>query len=418
MQTANPRGRSGLLTLEELETFEHSASAANCGLCGNRCTLTINRFSGGRRFITGNKCERGAGKQAVSEDLPNLYEYKYEKLMSLKPIENPARGVIGIPMVLNFFDTLPFWMEFFNRLGIRVELSARSSRELYQKGQDTIPSDTVCYPAKLVHGHIEDLVERGIKRVFYPVAPYNNIESDSADNYYNCPVVAYYPELIKANMPQTEQIDFIHPYLVITKRSFEKKTFEALKPCYPDLTLGEVKAAVKAARAADEAFRAEIRAEGERALAYVRRSGKKAVVVAGRPYHVDPEVNHGIDRMIRSLGLVLLSEESVAHLGKISNLKILNQWTYHTRMYNAAEFVSHCPEIEFVQLVSFGCGTDAITGDEIRDLLESRGRFYTQIKIDEISNLGAAKIRLRSLIAAMKPAGAARDSERRPAVNG
>jgi len=402
---------SRILSLEELENFEHTSSAAVCRLCPNQCTLTVNRFSGGRRFITGNKCERGAGQSRNVEKLPNLYEYKYQKLMSLKPVEDPGRGTIGIPMVLNFFDTLPFWMEFFNRLSIRVELSSRSSHELYQRGQNTIPSDTACYPAKLVHGHIVDLVERGITRVFYPCAPYNNVESEVADNYYNCPVVAYYPELIKANMPQTDSIDYIYPYLVITKPSFIKKAYEALKPYYPDLTLWEVKEAAKAARKADAAFRADIRAEGERALEYARNTGKSVVVVAGRPYHIDPEINHGIDRLITSLGLVLLSEESVAHLGKAENLKILNQWTYHTRMYNAAEFVSRQPDIELVQLVSFGCGTDAITGDEVRDILERRGRLYTQIKIDEISNLGAAKIRLRSLIAAM-------EAQRRSGGNG
>lgn len=402
---------SGILTAEELESFVHTSSAAVCRLCANQCTLTINRFSGGRRYITGNKCERGAGQQRNAEKLPNLYEYKYEKLMALKPIENPRRGTIGIPMVLNFFDTLPFWTEFFNRLSVRVELSSRSSHELYQKGQNTIPSDTVCYPAKLVHGHIADLVERGITRVFYPCAPYNNVESEVADNYYNCPVVAYYPELIKANMPQTNSIDYIHPYLVITKPSFVRKVFEALKPYYPDLTVREVKAAAKAARKADAAFRADIRAEGERALEFARQNGKRAVVVAGRPYHIDPEVNHGMDRLITSLGLVLISEESIAHLGRADNLKILNQWTYHARMYNSAEFVSRQPGVEFVQLVSFGCGTDAITGDEIRDMLERRGRLYTQIKIDEISNLGAAKIRLRSLIAAM-------EAQRGPGGNG
>ena len=217
-----------------------------------------------------------------------------------------------------------------------------------------------------------DLVDRGITRIFYPVAPYNNVECKNADNYYNCPVVAYYPELIKANMPQTDSIDYIYPYLVITKPSFERKAFEALKPYYPDLTLREIKAATKAGREADAEFRADIRAEGERALEYARKNGKMAVVVAGRPYHIDPEINHGIDRLITSLGLVLLSEESVAHMGHATDLRILNQWTYHTRMYNAAEFSSRQPDVEFIQLVSFGCGTDAITGDEIRDMLEKR----------------------------------------------
>jgi predicted nucleotide-binding protein (sugar kinase/HSP70/actin superfamily) len=362
----------------------------------------VNRFSGGRRFITGNKCERGAGRESSGEGLPNLYDYKYRKLLELKPVDGPGRGEIGIPLVLNLFDTLPFWMEFFNRLGIRCVLSSRSSHDLYQKGQDTIPSDTVCYPAKLVHGHIADLVERGVRRVFYPVAPYNNVESETADNYYNCPVVAYYPELIRANMPQTGEIEYIYPYLVPTKPSFAKKAYEALRPYYPDITFSEVRAAARAAKKADAIFRADIRREGERALEFMEKTGKRGVVLVGRPYHIDPEVNHGIDRLITSLGLVLISEESVAHLGQAKNLKILNQWTYHTRMYNAADFVTRREDVELVQLVSFGCGTDAITGDEVRDLLESKGRLYTQIKIDEISNLGAAKIRLRSLIAAVE----------------
>ena len=399
--------KSGLISLSELETFEHTATAATCNLCGNHCTLTVNRFSGGRRFITGNRCERGAGKPKPAEELPNMYEYKWNKLMALNPIENPRRGSVGIPMALNFFDTLPFWMEFFNRLGIRVELSPRSDRDLYQKGQDTIPSDTVCYPAKLIHGHIAELVERGITKIFYPCAPYNNEESDGADNYYNCPVVAYYPELIAANMPQVREIEYIRPYLVITKKKFERKAFDALLPYFHDLTLSEVKAAARAAHAADAAFRADIYAAATSAVDWARKNGKRMIVLAGRPYHIDPEINHGIDKLMTSLDLVVITEEAVAHRAKIENLKVLNQWTYHTRMYNAAAYVGETDDMELVQLVSFGCGIDAITGDELRDILESRGKFYTQIKIDEITNLGAAKIRLRSLVAAMD----ARDRE-------
>ncbi len=397
----NGTGKSSLITLEELENFEHTSSAVNCNLCGNHCLLTINKFSGGRRFITGNRCERGAGRQESNEELPNLYAYKYEKLMSLKPVDNPKRGSVGIPMVLNFFDTLPFWMAFFGKLGIRVELSGRSDRELYQKGQDTIPSDTVCYPAKLVHGHIARLTERGIKRIFYPVAPYNNEEYDGADNYYNCPVVAYYPELIGVNMPQVKDIEYIHPYLVFTRKGFEKKAYEAFVKYWPDITLREVKAAAAAGHEADRAFRADIVKKGKEALAYAEEYGKKVILLAGRPYHIDPEINHGIDRLMTSLGLVVVTEEAVAAEGHAPHLHILNQWTYHSRMYNAAAYIAGHDNMEFVQLVSFGCGIDAITGDELRDILEGEGKFYTQIKIDEISNLGAAKIRLRSLIAAM-----------------
>lgn len=396
------RAESGLISLDELEHFEHTSSAARCGLCGNNCTLTVNKFTGGRRFITGNRCERGAGGKKSAEEIPNVYAYKLERLQNIKPIENPTRGEIGIPFVLNFFDTLPFWSEFFAKIGVKVVLSGTSDRNIYSLGQDTIPSDTVCYPAKLVHGHIQALVDKGCKRIFYPCAPYNNVEYDKADNYYNCPVVAYYPELIAANMPVTKTIEYINPYLVYTRRGFEKKAFEAFKPYYPDLTLGEVKAAVKAAREADEQFRNDIRVQGERAIAWARARGKRIIVLSGRPYHIDPEINHGIDRLITSLGLAVVTEETVAAQGNAAPLHVLNQWSYHARLYNAAEYVSRTSDMEFVQLVSFGCGIDAITGDELRSILESKGKFYTQVKIDEITNLGAAKIRLRSLVAAME----------------
>ena len=396
------RAESGLIGLDELEHFEHTSSAARCGLCGNNCTLTVNKFTGGRRFITGNRCERGAGGKKSAEEIPNVYAYKLERLQNIKPIDNPTRGEIGIPFVLNFFDTLPFWSEFFAKIGVKVVLSGTSDRNIYSLGQDTIPSDTVCYPAKLVHGHIQALVDKGCKRIFYPCAPYNNVEYDKADNYYNCPVVAYYPELIAANMPVTKTIEYINPYLVYTRRGFEKKAFEAFKPYYPDLTLGEVKAAVKAAREADEQFRNDIRVQGERAIAWARARGKRIIVLSGRPYHIDPEINHGIDRLITSLGLAVVTEEAVAAQGNAAPLHVLNQWSYHARLYNAAEYVSRTSDMEFVQLVSFGCGIDAITGDELRSILESKGKFYTQVKIDEITNLGAAKIRLRSLVAAME----------------
>ncbi len=403
---------SNLIDLDELENFEHTSSAARCGLCGNNCTLTINKFSGGRRFITGNRCERGAGGGKKSEEVPNLYEYKLNKLTSVEICSNPTRGEIGIPLVLNFFDTLPFWAAFFKNIGVKVRISGLSDRALYSLGQDTIPSDTVCYPAKLVHGHIKRLLDDGVKRIFYPCAPYNNTEDEQADNYYNCPVVAYYPELIAANMPELKDAEYINPYLIYTRKHFEKKLYEALSPYYRDLSEKEVKAAIRVAREADAAFRADIRAYGERAIAWARAHGKKTIVLSGRPYHIDPEINHGIDRLMTSLGLVVVTEEAVAHGANAAPLHILNQWSYHTRLYNAAAYVATRPDLEFVQLVSFGCGIDAITGDELRDILESRGKFYTQVKIDEITNLGAAKIRLRSLIAAMQA------RERKEAANG
>ena len=401
---ARERGgeESTLISLEELEQFEHTSSAARCGLCGNHCTLTVNRFTGGRRFITGNRCERGAGASKRSEEIPNLYEYKYKKLLETEVCENPTRGEIGIPLALNFFDTLPFWGAFFRNIGVKVVLSGQSDRVLYSLGQDTIPSDTVCYPAKLVHGHIAALAERGVKRIFYPCAPYNNTEYEKADNYYNCPVVAYYPELIAANMPVTKTLEYLNPYLIYTRKGFEKKLYEALSPYYPDLTEHEVKHAVKLAREADHAFREEIRMKGEEAVAWAREHGKKMIVLSGRPYHIDPEINHGIDRLITSLGLVVITEEAVAPKGSAAPLHVLNQWSYHARLYNAAAYVATQDDMEFVQLVSFGCGIDAITGDELRDILERSGKFYTQVKIDEITNLGAAKIRLRSLVAAME----------------
>lgn len=403
---------SGLIPLEELESFEHTSSAARCGLCGNNCTLTINRFSGGRRFITGNRCERGAGGAKKSEEIPNLYEYKMQKLTELPICEAPTRGEIGIPLALNFFDTLPFWSAFFKNIGVKVVVSGVSDHALYSRGQDTIPSDTVCYPAKLVHGHIQKLVDDGVKRIFYPCAPYNNTEYEQADNYYNCPVVAYYPELIAANMPAVKGVEYINPYLIYTRKHFEKKLYEALSPYYPDLTEREVKAAVKLAREADTAFREDIRIRGERAIEWARARGRKVIVLSGRPYHIDPEINHGIDRLITSLGLAVVTEEAVAGKGSAAPLHVLNQWSYHTRLYNAAAYVATRDDMEFVQLVSFGCGIDAITGDELRDILERNGKFYTQVKIDEITNLGAAKIRLRSLIAAMEA------RERKAAHNG
>jgi len=309
------------------------------------------------------------------------------------------RGKIGIPFGLNMFENLPFWFEFFTKLNFEIVLSEESTRQLYTRGQRTIPSDTVCYPAKLMHGHIESLLDMGVDTIFLPCMPYNFDEGIS-DNNYNCPVVAYYPELLAANMPRLKSARFLMPYFGLhKKRGFTFKACEYFRENFgvPDRV---TKAAVKAAYKAYDAFIADIEAEADSYIEYAIKNNKRIIIVAGRPYHADPEVNHGIDELITSLGLVLIAEDAVSRRLAGEPRRVLNQWTYQARMYNAARFVKSRDDMQFVQLVSFGCGTDAITTDELRDILESGGKLYTQLKIDDISNLGAVRIRMRSLIAA------------------
>lgn len=396
--------QSSIISQEELKTFEHISKTTNCAGCTNRCPLTINTFSGGRRYISGNRCERPLGTK-MKADLPNLYKFKYEKLKSYKPVKG-SRGKIGLPMTLNMYENLPFWHTFLTKLGFEVITSPESSRALYIKGQYSIPSDTVCYPAKIVHGHIESLLDMGIDTIFYPCLPYNFDEKRS-DNHYNCPVVAYYPELIAANVLRLKKIRYLNPYFGLDRpKGFVKSAAEFFGKEY-GATPKEVKAAAKAAYAEYHAHTAAIRKEGEKALEYAKANGRNVVVLSGRPYHIDPEINHGIDRLISSFGLVIVSEDSVAHLAKPDKTHVLNQWTYHARLYAAAKFATMHPNTELVQLVSFGCGVDAVTTDETREICERAGKLYTQIKIDEINNLGAVKIRIRSLIAAIE----SRDTE-------
>lgn len=395
----NAPAESKMITAEGLAAFTHKAVAATCKRCTNKCSLTINTFGDGVRFVSGNKCEKGAGSTEAA-DLPNLMQYKYDYVAKY-PLPSGERANIGIPLALNMYENLPFWAEFFRALDCTVTLSGQSSRGLYMKGQGTIPSDTVCYPAKLVHGHIEDLVERGVDTIFYPCMTYNFDEGIS-DNCYNCPVVAYYPEVVQANMGCMEKVNFIHQHLSLgDKKQFVKRIYEMLKDSIPGLRKNELAAAADKGYEAFRQFREDIIAEGEKALAFAEREGKKVIVVAGRPYHVDPEINHGVDKLLTSLGFVILTEDCVSHLEEKHVHNVLNQWTYHARMYNAARFVTKHPNMEMVQLVSFGCGIDAVTTDEVRDILREDGKLYTQLKIDEINNLGAAKIRMRSLQAAM-----------------
>lgn len=402
---------STLMPIEELTSFTHTSRTTKCALCTNKCQLTINSF-GSRTLISGNRCERPTGNRA-SAKLPNLFEYKYQALRNT-PASSGQSGRekarrIGIPLGLNMFEMLPFWSALFEHLGFSVVIPPESTRELYQKGQHSIPSDTVCYPAKLLHGQIESLCEMGVTDIFYPCMPYNVDDGDS-DNHYNCPVVAYYPELLSANMEVLGSVRFHSPYFAVHKRN---KFMEQLAPFLRDafgVSSIQVRNAADKGYRALEAYMRSIREEGAAAIRFAREKGLRVAVVAGRPYHIDPEVHHGIAQIFTQLGWTVVSEDAAAHLARRERVNVLNQWTYHARVYAAARYAASQPDMDFVQLVSFGCGMDAVTADETRDILERAGRIYTQLKIDEISNLGAARIRLRSLRAAVESRDSSKNS--------
>lgn len=396
----NSTDRSSIISSDALNNFKHTVTATTCKHCPNHCRLTINKFASGKTFISGNKCEKYTGNQS-NKDGYNMVEYKYNLLANLPSKKNKARK-IGIPMVLNMYDNLPFWTTFFENLDFKVVLSPRSSRELYTNGQHTIPSDTVCYPAKLVHGHIEALLETDVDAIFYPCMTYN-FDEHSGDNHYNCPVVAYYPEVIKSNVTAIKNKKFIMDYIGIDRhKDFEKFAFKILSK-YFDINKKQVKLATKKAYAAYELYKKNLSEYANKAIDYANKNNKQIIVLAGRPYHIDPEINHGIDRLISSYGAVVLTADALSFQSteKVKT-KILNQWTYHARLYSAAKEVSKHDNMNLIQLVSFGCGVDAITTDEVRDILEGNNKLYTQLKIDEISNLGAVKIRIRSLFAAIE----------------
>ncbi len=394
---------STILERHGLEKFTYRSQRATCHKCHNLCALTINIFEGGKKYISGNRCEKGAGINISYEDVPNLYLYKYDTILSYKSDEHKNyHKTVGIPLVLNMYENLPFWQPFFEALDVKVVLSDRSNKALYEKGQDSIPSDTVCYPAKLVHGHVESLYEKNTDFIFYPNMPFNFDEKSHANNHFNCPIVAHYPEVIEANMDHLDMQKFMQPYMTINdKQKFVDVAYKMLK--------SHIKTTKKAMMTAfDEGmqsyfeFREMVQKEGERALAYAKNHRLNTVVLAGRPYHIDPEINHGIPKLIRSLNVVVVSEDALNHLAAQDKVNVLNQWTYHTRLYDVAKYVTTLKDVNLVQLVSFGCGLDAITSDEIKDILESHNKLYTQIKIDEISNLGAVNIRLRSLLTTMR----------------
>ncbi len=393
------KAESTIANAEDLRNFVHDIKVTNCGLCNNNCRLTVNSFGKGRKFIAGNRCERPITKKAPSNDL-NMYEYKLQLLDSYKPVEG-LRGKLGIPMGLNMFELYPFWYRFFTELKFEVFKSPYSDRKLYQRGQQTIPSDTICFPAKLIHGHIQTLIDQGAETIFYPCLSYN-FDEQLGDNHYNCPVVAYYPEVIKNNMKDIRQVHFIKEYFGIHRpKDFPNKAYERLSFHFPDLTLNEVRAAAKKAYEEQEMYKSKVLEKGNAIIAEAEKLGKKIFVLAGRPYHIDPEINHGIDKLISGFDVAIVSEDVVSPRVEKFNVNVLNQWTYHSRLYAAAKYVTTRKDMELVQLVSFGCGVDAITTDEVREILERENKIYTQIKIDEITNLGAVKIRIRSLLAAI-----------------
>lgn len=391
---------STLISLEGLKSFTHTSKAAVCQGCTNHCSLTVNTFSDGGKFVSGNRCEKMQSKGKTDEKL-NLYEFKRNYFMNLTSSERTGK-VIGMPLQLGMYDLAPLWVGIFENLGFRVKLSGLSSRETYLLGQDSIPSDTVCYPAKLMHGHIETLIKDGVDAIFAPCLTYN-IEENAGDNHYNCPVVAYYPELLKDNMEILSEVKYMAPFLNIND---EKELARELSVTIPkdvcDVTKKRYLEAVRAGFAKYNEYKKVLFAEAERIIETARSKNMKIMVLAGRPYHIDPEIGHGIDLLAASLGFAIITEESVApRIGKVPT-NVLNQWTFHQRLYSAAHYVCDMPDMELVQLVSFGCGIDAITTDEVRSILEKKGKIYTQIKIDEINNLSAVNIRLRSLLGALE----------------
>ena len=398
---------STILKPEELDNLDIKISHVRCQGCENHCLLTINSFANGKKFISGNRCEKGAGGNTENKDLPNLYKWKYNRIFGYTPLEkkNAPRGTIGIPRVLNMYEDYPFWFTFFTKLGFRVILSEKSNRKTYEKGIESMPSESVCYPAKLAHGHVISLLKQGIKNIFYPCIPFSRKESEGANNHYNCPIVISYSEVLKNNVEELskDDINFMNPFLPIYDI---KKLVKTIKDsdCFKEFNFkrSELFEAAEAAEKEYQKTKQDIKNKGEEIIKYIEENDLRGIVLAGRPYHIDPEINHGIDTLITSLGLCVLTEDSVAHLGKLKRpIRVVDQWVFHTRLYSAADYVGKNDRLEMIQLNSFGCGVDAVTTDQVEEILKSYDNMYTLIKIDEINNLGAIRIRIRSLLASM-----------------
>ena len=400
--------KTSMLSFEDIFALSVETSMTRCKGCTNHCLLTINKFSNGRRYITGNRCERGIGKEPNADHIPNLYDYKLHRTFDYEPLseEEAKRGIIGIPRVLNIYENYPFWYTFFTNLGFRVILSPESSRKIYELGIEAIPSESECYPAKLAHGHVMWLIEQGVKDIFYPCIPYEREEMEGTNNHYNCPIVTSYAENIKNNMEEltTKNINFMNPFLALDNEdALKPRLWEELKQHYEDITSDEVDRAVTRAYEELQQVRDDIQNKGEEVLAYLAESGRTGIVLCGRPYHIDPEINHGIPELITSYGIAVLTEDSISHLSKVERpLNVSDQWMYHSRLYAAANYAKANKQLEVIQLNSFGCGLDAVTTDTVKDILTKSGRIYTVLKIDEVNNLGAARIRIRSLISAVR----------------
>jgi len=403
-EQAGVNGSSTLLGPEELASFKYEVSSGRCGRCGNNCALTISRFPDKSFYVTGNRCERGAGVKKEKNVLPNLMQYKYERFFEYESLPETGawRGTVGIPRTMNMFENYPFWHTFFTKLGYRVILSPKSSKKLFESGMDTIPSESICYPAKMAHGHVQSLIGKGVDFIFYPAVVYEKKEDEAADNHFNCPVVASYPEVIRNNMDGLKDngIKLVSPFLTFDDISALTK---GLVKTFTSIPRDEITSAVQAGLTEADNAKSDVRTKGEETLVYLADTGTKGILLCGHPYHADPEINHGIADMITGMGLAVLTEDSVCHLDHSEgDVAVVNQWTYHARMYRAARLAAVRSDLELVQLTSFGCGIDAITCDAVQDIMERHNKVYTLIKIDEISNLGAARIRLRSLLAAMR----------------
>jgi predicted CoA-substrate-specific enzyme activase len=393
-----------MLPIDKINALQYSTKMATCKGCTNRCRLTVNRFSGGRQFISGNRCERGIGKEKNADHIPNLYEYKYNRIFGYTPLteDEAPRGKIGIPRVLNMYENYPLWFTFFTKLGYQVVLSPTSSRRIYELGIESIPSESECYPAKLSHGHVTWLLRQGIKTIWYPCIPYERNEFPEAVNHYNCPIVTSYAENIKNNVDELKDpsITFMNPFLALTN---EKVLADELVKVFHTIPEDEVRAAAHAGWVEMDNVRHDVEKKGEEVLRWMEENGRHGIVLAGRPYHIDPEINHGIPDMINSYGVAVLSEDSVSHLKPIERpTRVNDQWMYHTRLYAAANFVNSRDDLDLIQLNSFGCGLDAVTTDQVYEILDSCGKIYTCLKIDEVNNLGAVRIRVRSLLAAIR----------------
>ncbi|MCF0146561.1 MAG: 2-hydroxyacyl-CoA dehydratase, partial [Eubacterium sp.] len=395
---------STMLSIKEIEALEYSTKLSYCQGCTNRCRLTINLFSGGRRYISGNRCERGLGKERNAENIPNLVDYKYKRLFHYVPLteEEAPRGRIGIPRVLNTYENYPLWFTFLTKLGYSVVLSPISTRKIYELGIESIPSDTACYPAKIAHGHIEWLLKKGVKTIFYPCIPYERNEFAGAVNHYNCPIVTSYAENIKNNVDNLRDpsVTFMNPFLALSN---EKILADELVKVFSWIPEEDVREACHEGWEEMANVRADVAQQGEETLRWMEENGRRGIVLAGRPYHIDPEIHHGIPEMINSYGVAVLTEDSVSHLAEIERpIRVNDQWMYHSRLYASAHFVKTRKDLDLIQLNSFGCGLDAVTTDQVYEILNDCGNIYTVLKIDEVNNLGAARIRVRSLLAALR----------------